>query len=133
MLQLLMAPPPTCNSILTDRLGPLRRSLKGVSRGSPSAIRSARIATRRLRELVPMLGLDRRLTRKIVRRLRKSGRRLGKVRDVDTQLILASELLTIHSVKGALLRSFRDDLARESARRRTRLANRKLELRLQRA
>jgi len=128
-----MAPPPACNKILNDRLRPLRRSLKGVSRGNPSAIHAARIATRRLRELVPMLGLEQRVARQIVRRLRNGGRRLGKVRDVDTQLILAGELLTLDRKKGALLRRVRDDLADESARCRTRLANRKLELKLEKA
>ena len=128
-----MAPPPARNKILKDRLRPLRRSLGGVSRGRPSAIHSARIATRRLRELVPLLGLGRSSTREIVRRLRQGGRRLGAVRDVHTQLLLADELLALERAGGALLRRLRDNLAHESARRHARLANRKLELRLEKA
>jgi CHAD domain-containing protein len=120
------------HQILKGSIRRLRRTLKGISRGKPEAIHAARIATRRLRELVPLLGLSRRSTRRIVRQLRAGGRRLGKVRDVDTQMDLLEELSQLDRASGPLMGRLRDNLGGESADRRRRLARRKLERRLAR-
>lgn len=66
--------------------------LKGARQGDTRALHRARIASRRLREVLPILRLDRDVTRKLNRRLRKVTRRLGAVRELDVMLLLIDEL-----------------------------------------
>jgi CHAD domain-containing protein len=56
------------------------------------AIHRARVASRRLRELLPVLQLNQSATRKLTRRLRKMTRGLGTVREADVLLLLIDEL-----------------------------------------
>jgi CHAD domain-containing protein len=51
-----------------------------------------RVATRRLRELVPVLQLDPDAAHKLIRRLRKVTQRLGSVRELDVLMQLVDEL-----------------------------------------
>jgi CHAD domain-containing protein len=67
-------------------------ALNGVVKGDVRALHRARVASRRLRELLALLQLDRDATRKLGRRLRKVTRRLGGVRELDVLLILIDEL-----------------------------------------
>jgi CHAD domain-containing protein len=60
--------------------------LPGLEAGDPRAIHQARVATRRLRELLPVLQLEPKAAQKIGRRLRKATRRLGRVRELDVAL-----------------------------------------------
>lgn len=75
---------------LVDRqIDQLRAQLPGIRDGDDDAIHDARVATRRLREALPLLqsaGPDREKAR---RWLRRTGRRLGRIRDVDVMLELA--------------------------------------------
>jgi CHAD domain-containing protein len=66
--------------------------LPGVEHGDVRAIHRARVASRRLRELLPVLQLDPDGVRKLARRLRKVTRRLGPVREMDVLLPLLDEL-----------------------------------------
>jgi CHAD domain-containing protein len=50
------------------------------------------VASRRLRELVPVLELDGETARKLSRRLRRVTRRLGEVRELDVLMLLIEEL-----------------------------------------
>jgi CHAD domain-containing protein len=68
------------------------RMLHGLEQGDVRALHRTRVASRRLRELIPILQLDRALTRKLVRRLRKVTDRLGAVRELDVLLLLLDEL-----------------------------------------
>src|SRR5262245_30394289 len=54
-----------------------------ISGGSVGALHRTRIASRRLRELVPVLGLDPDTTRALARRLKKLTKQLGAVRELD--------------------------------------------------
>jgi CHAD domain-containing protein len=56
------------------------------------ALHRTRVASRRLRELLPVLRLDGRTTRKLDRRLRRVTKRLGAVRDLDALMALIEEL-----------------------------------------
>ena len=56
------------------------------------ALHNARVASRRLRELVPVLQLESGVARKLNRRLRKVTGRLGTVRELDVLVLLIDEL-----------------------------------------
>lgn len=80
------------NTVLRKRLGVFTRMLHGVEKGDVRALHRTRVASRRLRELLPILQVDRELTRKLVRRLRKVTNRLGTVRELDVLFQLLDEL-----------------------------------------
>jgi CHAD domain-containing protein len=56
------------------------------------ALHRLRVASRRLRELVPLVGLDPDTAHRLTRRLRKVTRRLGTVRELDVLMLLIEEL-----------------------------------------
>jgi CHAD domain-containing protein len=66
--------------------------LPGVETGETKAIHRARVASRRLRELLPLLQLEPKTARKLGRKLRKATRQLGGVRELDVLLMLTDEL-----------------------------------------
>lgn len=66
--------------------------LHGLENGDARALHRTRVATRRLRELLPVLRLDAVLADKLGRRLRKVTERLGPVRELDVLMALAAEL-----------------------------------------
>jgi CHAD domain-containing protein len=78
--------------LLRSRLDRFTRTLPGVESGEIGAVHRARVASRRLRELLPVLGLEPPAVRKLGRRLRKLTRRLGSVRDLDVLILLVDEL-----------------------------------------
>ena len=66
--------------------------LQGVEDGDVHALHGTRVASRRLREVLPVLQLDPEVTRKLSRRLRKITDRLGAVREFDVLLGVTDEL-----------------------------------------
>ena len=66
--------------------------LHGVEDGDVDALHRTRVASRRLREVLPVLQLDPDAARKLNRRLRKITDRLGKVREYDVLLGVLDEL-----------------------------------------
>jgi CHAD domain-containing protein len=66
--------------------------LPGVEAGDVRAIHRARVASRRLRELLPVLQLDGKTADKLGRRLRRVTRRLGEVRELDVLLAVLGEV-----------------------------------------
>ena len=80
------------SQLLKRRLDRLTRPLPALEHGDVPSLHRARVATRRLRELMPMLQIDPDAARKLRRRLRKITRRLGNVRELDVLLILIDEL-----------------------------------------
>jgi CHAD domain-containing protein len=82
----------TRSELLKKRVDQFTRVLHAVEKGDVRALHLARVASRRLRELVPMLQLERATSRKVGRRLRKVTRRLGPVRELDVLLIQIDEL-----------------------------------------
>jgi CHAD domain-containing protein len=63
-----------------------------VEDGDVEAVHRTRVASRRLREALPVLQLDPDLVDKLSRKLRKITRRLGKLRDLDVLADIVTEL-----------------------------------------
>ncbi len=80
------------SELLAAHLKRFNRTLRGLERGDSRMLHAARVASRRLRELVPILQLDPAVSRKLGRRLRKMTKRLGEVRELDVLLLLIDEL-----------------------------------------
>ncbi len=78
--------------LLRPRLERFTRMLHGVEEGDVRALHRARVASRRLREVLPVLKLDPELAQKLGRRLRKITERLGTVREFDVLLGVIDEL-----------------------------------------
>ncbi len=66
--------------------------LPGIEEGDIRALHRMRVASRRLRELLPILQIDRDVARKLGRRLRRVTKRLGTVRELDVLILLLNEL-----------------------------------------
>lgn len=79
---------PRRHVLLANRLERLARSLPAIAAGAPDAVHDARVATRRLRELLPLLDLPADQCDELRRGLRSATRRLGRVRELDVQLEL---------------------------------------------
>jgi CHAD domain-containing protein len=86
--------------------------LEGVREGKADAIHDARVGTRRLRELLPLVLDDDRLqgTR---RQFRRAGRVLGRTRELDVSLELLDRAAQQVPSAGVGLETVRDDLERE--------------------
>lgn len=69
--------------LMRKRLELFTRTLQGVEDGDVRALHRARVASRRLRELIPVLHLDDDTAAKLSKRLRKVTSRLGGVRELD--------------------------------------------------
>jgi CHAD domain-containing protein len=84
-------------SLFRTQIEILRSSLPGVLDGQAGAIHDSRIATRRIRELLPLLTRHHQQpnpTDDLYKRFRRLGRSLGRVRDADVRLALLSSLET---------------------------------------
>jgi len=81
----------TRSELLKKRLDQFTRVLNLVEQGDVRGLHRARVASRRLRELLPMLQLDADKARKLGRRLKKVTARLGTVRELDVLLLLVDE------------------------------------------
>jgi CHAD domain-containing protein len=110
----------TRSELLKKRVDQFTRVLDGVEQGDVRALHSARVSTRRMRELLPVLQLGERAARKLGRRLRKVTGRLGTVRELDVLLLLIDELhVSGRRGSGALGRvGVRVSKARDEARKR---------------
>ena len=77
--------------MVRQRLTALTRMLPGAERGDVRAIHQARVATRRLREALPLIASGTR-GRKLERTVRKITRALGPVRELDVALAHLEEV-----------------------------------------
>jgi CHAD domain-containing protein len=79
--------------LLRKHLDRFTRMLPGLEQGDVTSLHRARVASRRLRELLPTLQMERpAAVRKVSRRLRRVTSRLGTVRELDVLLLLIDEL-----------------------------------------
>ena len=83
------------HDLLRRRLDRFTRMFQGVEDGDVEALRRTRVASRRLREVLPVLQLDPHVARRLNRRLRKITDRLGRVREYDVLLGVLEELKTV--------------------------------------
>jgi CHAD domain-containing protein len=78
--------------LFRKRLDAFAQDLEGVEAGDVEALHRTRVASRRLRELIPLLQLDQDVARVLNRRLRKATIQLGTVRELDVLMLLIEEL-----------------------------------------
>jgi CHAD domain-containing protein len=93
----------TRSDILKRRLDQLTRALPGLEQGDVRALHRARVASRRLRELVPVLQLDHASSKKLSRRLRKLTSHLGTVRELDVLMLGIDEMHEARRVQSSAL------------------------------
>ena len=77
--------------MIRQRLLALSRSLPGARKGDVKQLHQARVATRRLREALPVVATGSR-GRKLVRDVRRLTRALGPVRELDVALLTLDQL-----------------------------------------
>jgi CHAD domain-containing protein len=119
-----MPVPRTRSELLKRRVDPLVRVLPAMEQGDVRALHRARVASRRLRELLPMLQLDHEASRKLNRRLKKVTTRLGSVRELDVLLLLIDELHVSGRARSAALARVGVAVARDRDEARKRLTSR---------
>ncbi len=86
----------TPHRLFRTQIHTLRETLPGVLDGLDGSIHDARIATRRIREVLPLLG-DRKRRKHIAdlySRFKRLGKSLGRVRDADVRVALLASLET---------------------------------------
>jgi CHAD domain-containing protein len=105
------------------RLDAFAREVPHIERGHVDALHRARVASRRLRELLPLLELDRDTTRKLNRRLKAVTAQLGTVRELDVLFLLMEEFEQDGRCSPAALRHVRAAVAHARAAARERLAS----------
>jgi len=76
--------------LIRQRLGALSRTLPSARAGDVTSVHQARVATRRLREALPLITRGSSL-RKHTRRVRRLTRALGPVRELDVALLTLDE------------------------------------------
>ena len=102
------------------RIDAFAQEINDLDAGSIRAIHQARVASRRLRELLPLLGLERTIERNLARRLQEVTKQLGLVRELDVLFLLTQELPKSSRYSALALKrlSIVVGQARASARRR---------------
>ncbi len=107
--------------LLGRRRRALAEQLPGALAGDVEAVHLARVATRRLREVLPLVlaDLPTRKTARLMRRVRRLTRALGPVRELDVTVATLAECAPMTPSGGAT-----DALVRTLARRRQRAATR---------
>lgn len=111
--------------LLKQRLTALLDAMPAAQAGDTRSVHQARVATRRLREALPVLraSLNEDTLGRAERQVRKMTRALGPVRELDVALAHLDELAAHHAVPARALSRLRHALAREQfARRRELLA-----------
>src|SRR5262245_55133698 len=76
--------------LIRQRLNALSRALPIARKGDVAAVHASRVATRRLREALPIVAGK--VGRKLRKRIRRLTRALGPVREMDVALITLDEL-----------------------------------------
>ena len=111
--------------LLNQRLTALLDAMPAAQAGDMRSVHQARVATRRLREALPVLrtSLNDHALGRAERQVRKMTRALGPVRELDVALAHLDEIAVNHLVSGRALSRLRQTIARERfARRRELLA-----------
>ena len=107
--------------LLRPRLERFTRLLQAVEEGDVRALHRTRVASRRLREVLPVLQLDPDVARKLGRRLRKITDRLGTVREFDVLLGVIDELKNVGRYPRAALARVAADIGEDRSQARERL------------
>ena len=95
--------------------------LQGLKEGDVRALHQTRVASRRLREILPVLQVEPRAARRLGRRLRKVTQWLGSVRELDVLWLLVEELTATGRYDQQVLRRIAGAMGGERKRARVRL------------
>lgn len=106
--------------LLKQRLTTMLDAMPAAQAGDTRSVHQARVATRRLREALPVLGasVNGPVLTRVQRQVRKMTRALGPVRELDVSLLHLDELAKTSVVSPRALSRVRNALARERAARR---------------
>jgi CHAD domain-containing protein len=103
-----MSRPSVLDAVFTQRMTTLATVLPQSLTGEPEAVHQARVASRRLREVLPVMALaDARADRRLRRAVRRVTRALGPMREIDVSLALYAELTAtapVHALADAAVR-----------------------------
>lgn len=113
--------PKASSELWTAAARGLAEAWPGVVSGEVAAVHRARVATRRLREALPVLDHERRGVRRLRKDLRALTRALGPVRELDVTLGLVVRLVHDEPALDAALEILRIQLMERRVRRRARL------------
>jgi CHAD domain-containing protein len=98
--------------LIRQRLAALTRALPAAERGDVRSLHHARVATRRLREALPLVSSGAR-GRKLARAVQRLTRALGAVRELDVALINLEELERAGDVPAAAIARLRESISEE--------------------
>lgn len=98
--------------IIAQRLRTLEAALPHAARGDKEALHRARIASRRIREALPLLSAGQRV-RRLERTVRKITRALGPVRELDVVLQILDEVEKTGELSRPALVRLRQAVSRE--------------------
>ena len=104
--------------LLVRRARDLQRHLPSAVRGSDIGVHQARVASRRLREAVPVLARDSKSRRKAERKMRRVTQALGTVREMDVTVQILDEFARRPGVPRDALEDVRTHVIAERDRRR---------------
>ena len=102
--------------LLRQRLSALTRALPGAQKGDAAMLHHARVATRRLREALPLVLPAGSRARKLERKVRRLTRALGPVRELDVALLMLDELSASGDAPPAAISRLRQVLRQERQR-----------------
>ena len=108
--------------LLHKRLEQFTRLLHALGEGDVRALHRTRVASRRLREILPVLQLDAEVANRLGRRLKKVTGRLGAVRELDVLVELTAELQGSGAHDPQALRRVASVMSNERLRTRNRLS-----------
>jgi len=101
--------------IIRQRLAALSRALPGARKGDVQAVHQARVATRRIREALPLVARGR-AGKSLRKSVRKLTRVLGPVRELDVALLNLDQLRTSGELSEAAIGCLRQLVAEERQR-----------------
>jgi CHAD domain-containing protein len=112
--------PPVTTVLLARRARALKRHLAEAAAGNGVGVHQARVASRRLRETVPVLatGLKDSKAGKARQKIRRITRALGAIRELDVTMALLDELVKREGVPRLALEDVRAHVMKEQERRR---------------
>lgn len=108
------------SALLARRAGALKRHLRGAMDGNAHGVHQARVASRRLREAVPVLttGVKGTKAKKARGKIRRLTRALGTVRELDVTLQIIDDLTARETLPRAALEDVRGHVVAEREKRR---------------
>jgi CHAD domain-containing protein len=101
--------------IIRQRLAALSRALPGARKGDVQAVHQARVATRRIREALPLVARGR-AGKSLRKSVRKLTRVLGPVRELDVALLNLDQLRTSGELSEAAIGCLRQLVVEERQR-----------------